>query len=124
MELISTILQSPEFAAFLVSVLVAVATFVGKSLRDLLVRNLTAKQLEMLMTIAVNAIRVAEQLGYDQTGEEKKAEAIRIAQTYLDAYGIKVSAAQLSAAIEAAVFAELTKSRLPAVTEGEEEPAA
>lgn len=106
-QLLTSIVTSPEFAGFMITVLVAVATFVGKALRDVLVHNLSAKQLEMLMTIAQNAVKVAEQTGLGKTGEEKKAEAVKVAQTYLDAYGIKVDAAQLEAAIEAAVFSEI-----------------
>jgi LL-H family phage holin len=109
MELVQQILSSPEFVGLLIAVITAVIGFVGKSLRDLIGKKVTAEQLQLLMVIAKQAVAVAEQTGIAKTGEEKKAEAIRVAQTYLDAYGIKIDAAQVAAAIEAAVFTELTK---------------
>lgn len=109
MELIQTILNSPEFVALLITVITAVIGFVGKSARDLIGRKVTAEQLKLLMIIAKQAVAVAEQTGIAKTGAEKKAEAIRVAQVYLDAYGIKIEAAQVASAIEAAVFTELTQ---------------
>lgn len=109
MELVQQILSSPEFIALLLTVITAVIGFVGKAARDFIGRKVTAEQLRLLLVIAQQAVAVAEQTGLAKTGEEKKAEAIRVAQTYLDAYGIKVNAAQIEAAIEAAVFNELTQ---------------
>jgi LL-H family phage holin len=109
MELITSILNSPEFVALLITVITAVIGFVGKSLRDLIGDKITAEQLKVLMVIAKQAVAVAEQTGITKTGEEKKQEAIRVAQVYLNAYGIKIDAAQVAAAIEAAVFTELTQ---------------
>lgn len=109
MELVSQILSSPEFVALLIAVITAVIGFVGKSLRDLIGRKVTAEQLQLLMVIARQAVAVAEQTGIAATAEEKKAEAIRVAQVYLNAYGIKIDVGQISAAIEAAVFTELTQ---------------
>lgn len=133
MELVQQILSSPEFIGLLIAVITAVVGFVGKSLRDLIGRKVTAEQLQLLMIIAKQAVQVAEQTGLARTGEEKKAEAIRVAQVYLDAYGIKISVAQIAAAIEAAVFSELTKlepapdviteAAVDALSEVEEEPA-
>lgn len=109
MELVQQILSSPEFIALLLTVITAVIGFVGKAARDFIGRKVTAEQLRLLLVIARQAVAVAEQTGLAKTGEEKKAEAIRVAQTYLDAYGIKVSVEQVEAAIEAAVFNELTQ---------------
>jgi len=109
MELVQQILSSPEFVALLITVITAVVGFVGKSLRDLIGSKVSAEQLQLLMVIAKQAVAVAEQTGIAKTGAEKKAEAIRVAQVYLDAYGIKIDAARVAAAIEAAVFTELTK---------------
>jgi LL-H family phage holin len=112
-DFILTLLASPEFATFFVGTLAAVVggviAFVGKELRALLNRKLTTEQLALLMKIAREAVRVAEQTGVAATGEEKKDEAIKVAATFLAAYGIKVSESQLDAAIEAAVFAELNQ---------------
>lgn len=133
MELVQQILSSPEFVGLLIAVITAVIGFVGKSLRDLIGRKVTAEQLQLLMIIAKQAVQVAEQTGLAKTGEEKKAEAIRVAQVYLNAYGIKIDVAQVAAAIEAAVFSELnkmepapdviTEAAVDALAEVEEEPA-
>jgi len=109
MEFINQILSSPEFMALLLTVITGVIGFVGKTVRDFIGQKVTAEQLRLLLVIAQQAVAVAEQTGLAKTGEEKKAEAIRVAQTYLDAYGIKIDAAQVSAAIEAAVYNELTQ---------------
>jgi LL-H family phage holin len=109
MELVQQILSSPEFVALLIAVITAVVGFVGKALRDLIGSKVSAEQLQLLMVIAKQAVAVAEQTGIAKTGEEKKAEAIRVAQVYLDAYGIKIDVQRVAAAIEAAVFTELTK---------------
>jgi hypothetical protein len=112
-DLFRTILSSPEFAAFLIASAVALASWIGKSVKALLVNSLDEKQLAMVFSICENAVRVAEQTGLAKTNEEKKAEAIRVAQTYLDAYGIKISADRLSSAIEAAVYSEFTQFKTP-----------
>lgn len=109
MEIILTILASPEFAAFLFTVVVTVGGYIGKLAASFLKSKLSETNLRRLVIIAENAVRVAEQTGLGKTGEEKKAEALRVAQTYLDSFGIKVKAAQLEAAIEAAVFSQLTQ---------------
>lgn len=115
-EFILNILASPEFATAMLTLFVTVVggavAFVGKEVRALLRKKLSAEQLQILMKIAEQAVFVAEQTGLDHEAEEKKAEALRIAATYLQAYGIKVSAAQLDAAIEAAVFSHLNQFRV------------
>lgn len=113
------ILQSPEFASIVLTAAVAGAGLIGRAVYQFLRRKLTTEQLRILFIIAENAVRAAEQTGLGKTGAEKKAEAIAYAQTLLDAYQIKVNAAQLVAAIEAAVFAELNQLAVP-----EPEPAA
>lgn len=112
-ELIFGILASPQFAAFIFTALVAVATWVARQIVALIKRQLTAQQIETLFKVAAIAVTFAEQTGADKTGAEKKAEALRVAQTYLNAYNIKVTATQLNAAIEAAVFSEITKLEPP-----------
>lgn len=106
---LSGILSSPEFAAFVILVLTSLAGWVAKNVNAFLGEKLTAEQLRTVMVVAQNAVRVAEQTGLGKTGEEKKAEAMRVAQTYLDAYGIKIDAERLASAIESAVYSELTE---------------
>jgi LL-H family phage holin len=112
-------------ASVLILALTGVITFVGQALRSFLLRHLSSEQLKLLMTVARQAVLSVEQTSASASAEEKKAEAERIVQTFLDAYGIKASAKQISAAIEAAVFAELTKwSELPAApTDAPPDPA-
>lgn len=113
LALLGTIVASDQFAAFLFSALVAIATWIAKSVVAILKNKLTDAQLAILFKVASQAVLVAEQTGALKTSEEKKAEAIRVAQTYLEAYKIKVSLAQLDAAIEAAVYSELTQFKPP-----------
>ena len=123
---IASVLQSPEFASALATIFITVVTaviaFLGKAARDYLSHNLSSAQLNTLLLIAQQAVAVAEQTGATKAAEEKKAEALAIAQTYLDAYGIKVSAAQLDAAIEAAVFNEFNRFKFIAPAEPEADP--
>lgn len=107
-EFIGSILASPEFSAFILATVVGLAGWVAKSLRALIGEKLTGEQLKTLLLIGENAVKVAEQTGFTATGAEKKAIALKVAQSYLDAYGIKVTAAQLEGAIEAAVYSELS----------------
>lgn len=124
MEILTAIVTNDAFAPFVISVLVAVASFVGKSVRDYLQQKMKPEQLRFLMEVATKAVLVAEQTGLDKTGEEKKAEAVAVAQTFLDAYNVKVSVAQLEAAIEAAVFAEFADIEVPAAPDVEPAPEA
>lgn len=93
--------------------------FIAHKVYVLLARKLNAAQLTLLMEVATRAVQYAEQVYVAGNGETKKAAAIEAAQTFLAAYGMKVSAAQLNAAIEAAVYATLTAAKaeaaLPAV---------
>lgn len=83
--------------------------------RTFMLRRLSVEQLHLLTAAAGFAVKFAEQTGLDKTGEEKKAEALRVASDFLAEYGIKVTPEQLDAAIEAALF-EAMKSQPPAAT--------
>jgi LL-H family phage holin len=115
--LVGNILVSPEFAVLIIAVLGSIVTgviaWVGKRLSSLLDNRLSADQLRMLMEIAEKAVHAVEQTEAGALAQEKKAEAMRIAATYLQAYGIKVSGEQLSAAIEAAVYEGLSSWKPP-----------
>lgn len=115
-QFISNLLSSPEFATALLTLFVTVVGgaigFVAKEVRALLKRKLSTEQMALLLKIAEQAVRVAEQTSIGEIAEEKKAEALRVAGTYLRAYGLNVSDAQLDAAIEAAVFSQLNQFRL------------
>lgn len=88
--------------------------FVLKRLYTFLGKKLSAAQLTLLMDVATRAVQYAEQVYKDANGEFKKEQAIAAAQTFLAAYGLKVSASQLDAAIEAAVYATITAATVAA----------
>lgn len=82
--------------------------------RAFMLRRLSVEQLRLLTDIATFAVNFAEQTGLDKTGEQKKAEALKVASDFLAKYGLKVTPEQLDAAIEAALY-EATKPA-PAVS--------
>lgn len=111
------VLASPEFAALALGAFTtAVGTVVGwlgLQFRRHILRRLSAQELALLQQIASIAVAYVEQTAIGRESEAKLQEAIRIANTYLAAYGIQVRAEQLVAIIEAAVYAEATKTELP-----------
>lgn len=72
------------------------------------------------------AIFAAEQSGLrveaQNKGQLKKAEALRVAQVFLDARGIKIDVNRLSALIESQVAEQLNWSRIMKVRDGEPVP--
>ena len=115
-SVIGSILGSSEFTSL---VLVAVTSLVGFVVsfaawawRHWVLGKLSADELATLQRIAVLAVTAAEQMGAGQAGEAKLALALDFASKQLDVYGIKVSAAQLRAAIEAAVYSSITRWNL------------
>ena len=121
-DIFDLIFGSPELSFFLLATATTVAGYVGKVIVSLIQRKLNAEQIRVLLAVARTAVLAAEQTGAAASAEEKKARALAIAQTYLTAYGIKVSAAQLDAAIEASVLAELAKVHLPEPATSSEAP--
>lgn len=111
------VLASPEFAALALGAFTtAVGTVVGwlgLQFRRHILRRLSAQELALLQQIASIAVAYVEQTAIGRESGAKLQEAIRIANTYLAAYGIQVRAEQLVAIIEAAVYAEATKTELP-----------
>lgn len=122
-KLAGQILGSPAFTAFAIGLIggfvgwVALkfrraadwlAAQIGTVLEGVIGRKLTSQELDILLQVARTAVLAAEQLGLGQAGSEKKAKAMQIAATFLTARGLHVTAEQLDAAIEAAVFESLT----------------
>jgi hypothetical protein len=66
--------------------------------------KLTADQLVILNTAVNIGIQAAEQLDLAGEIKDKKAEALKIAQNYLSAHGVKIDLAVLDSAIESAVY--------------------
>lgn len=98
-------------APILLTVITGVGTFIGWAVRNYILRQKSAAEIGQILQIAGLAVRAAEQMGVDS--EDKLNKATDIAQKYLDAYGIKVSAKQLRAALESAVLTELLKEPSP-----------
>ena len=89
-----------------------IVTFVGFAVRKYVMGKLTQEEIATLQRVAALAVTAAEQMGLGQTGEAKLALALDFASKQLDVYGIKVSPAQLRAAIEAAVYSSITRWEL------------
>jgi 2-methylaconitate cis-trans-isomerase PrpF len=102
----------------LLTIVTAIAGYAAVQVRAWIEAHVPQKYLDSLVTIATTAVQAAEQtsLGRDVAldGAAKKRVALSIAQKYIDSTGLKVSADQLDAAIEAAVMAEFNK---PVATE-------
>lgn len=115
-QIIGNILGSSEFTALLLTALTAVIGWIvataGWAWRKYVLGKLSAQELETLQRIASLAVVAAEQMGLGQTGEQKLALALEFASRQLDVYGIKVTPEQLRAAIEAAVYGNITVARL------------
>ena len=91
--------------------------FAIKWLRDqigLLKSKLSESQLAILDAAAKIAVLAAEQLNLAGFVEDKKAEAIRIAQQYLAAHGVELDVQVIADAIEAAVMEQFNQQQLPA----------
>lgn len=110
-------------APILLTVVTGVGTFVGWAIRNYVLRKKSAAEIGQILQIAGIAVRAAEQLG-GVDGADKLNKATDIAQKYLDAYNIKVSAKQLRAALESAVLTELLKEPSPIPVSLEPDPTA
>jgi hypothetical protein len=113
---IGNILGSSEFTALLLTTITALVGFAVSTAawawRKYVLRRLSAQELETLQRVADLAVVAAEQMGLGQTGEEKLALALDFASKQLAVYGIAVTPEQLRAAIEAAVYGNITQVRL------------
>ncbi|MCU0250208.1 MAG: phage holin family protein [Vicinamibacterales bacterium] len=111
---------SPEFTAFLLTtfagIVTAVVGWVGVQFRKRILRELSASDLALLRSIAVVAVQYVEQKFKEAEGPTKLAEAIRAANTMISSYGLNVTVEQLTAIVEAAVYAEIAKTELPEAT--------
>lgn len=112
-ELISALVGSQEFTEFLLTavstVVVAIVGAVAVKARQLVEANTTETELTALNSIAAIAVTYVEQKFNDLDGPVKYAEAVRIANGMLADAGLKVTAQQLQAIIESAVFTELSQ---------------
>lgn len=114
------VLGSPEFSTLLLttfaSAVFAFVGWLGYLVRRNILRNLSATDFALLRSIATIAVQYTEQKFTDLDGPAKLTAALQVADTYIAAYGLKVTAAQLLNIIEAAVYAETIKMTLPEPT--------
>ena len=117
MEWIASVLASPEFTALVLAAfasgITAVVAWTARFVRRYILRHLDERELALLRQIAVISVDYVEQVYQGADGPTKLAEAKRVANTMIASYGLKVSAEQLLAIIEAAVFAEVARTELP-----------
>lgn len=109
-DIIATILASDAFAALVLTTVATVATaivgWIGYTIRRHVLRRLDSDELALVRQIATVAVTYAEQKYRTSDGPARLAAAMSAANTMLAAYGVRVSAEQLLAVIEAAVYAE------------------
>jgi len=115
---IMSVLGSPEFTALLLTVFAGVTTavvgWVAVQFRKNILHQLSATDLTLLRSIAMVAVQYVEQKFKDLDGPAKLQVAIEAADKMIASYGLKVTIEQLTAIIEAAVYAEIAKAELPA----------
>ena len=115
-QVLSNILGSQEFTSLVLLTVTSfvgfIVTFAGWAWRKYVLGKLTQEELATLQRIATIAVQAAEQMGAGQVGEAKLALALDFATRQLNVYGIKVTPEQLRAAIEAALYATVTRWEL------------
>lgn len=113
-ELIAAIVGSQEFSEFLLTtvttIVVAIVGWVGVQARAQVKAHTTETELTALNNIAAIAVTYVEQKFKDLGGPAKYDKAIRLANTLLEGAGIKVTAQQLQAIIESAVYTEINSA--------------
>lgn len=99
---------TPEVTTAIVQAVIALLGTLVTALIAFVVRfvrlKTTAAQFEFIQNTAAIAVSAAEQMGLNGLVEDKKSMALAIAERELAKRGIKVTALQLDAAIEAAVL--------------------
>jgi hypothetical protein len=111
------VVGSTEFTTLLLTtfmgVVTAVVGWVAVQFRKRILHDLSAGDLALLRSCAVIAVQYVEQKFRGSASEVKLQEAIKAADTMIASYGLDVTIEQLTKIIEAAVYAEITKTRLP-----------
>lgn len=115
-ELLNDILSSEEFRNLLLMIITTIFGFLAQSLKVLfneMMKKYTAQkheaeakvgkaQVEMIESIAIMAVRYAQQVFKDSGAEEKFKEAVDVAQLELTKRGINIGGEMLSHYVEAA----------------------
>lgn len=114
---IADILASPQFTALVLTAFASgvtgIVAWAARLIRRYVLRHLDERELALLRQIAVISVDYVEQVYQGADGPTKLAEATRVANAMIASYGLKVSAEQLLAIIEAAVYAEIARAELP-----------
>jgi hypothetical protein len=110
------------FNEALVLFVVALIALLAWQARCWLKLNLDASQLKYVSWVASMVVQAAEQYGGD--AEEKKRQAVALAQSWLTDHNVFIDLHTLDAAIEAAVFSELNKNQTSAMSLSIHEPGA
>lgn len=113
-DLIQSIVGTQEFSEFLLTtvttIVVAVVGFVAVRARKLIDDHTTTTELNALVGIAAIAVTYVEQKFNDLGGPAKYAHAVSVANSLLAEAGIKVTAQELQAIIESAVYTEINSA--------------
>jgi hypothetical protein len=109
-------LLSPILANIILTVVGSLVTVLTAFAVGFVKTKLNTGQFELLQRIAADVVMAVEQSTYGKEildkANVKKAMAMEMASLFLAKYGIKVSAEELSAVIEAAVASELNANKL------------
>lgn len=112
------ILQSPEFGALVVNLVIAligiVIPVIGAAVRGFINSKANDARFSLLMDIARTAVMAAEQAGLNGMVADKKEAAVEMAQAMLKDRGLSIDLQAIDAAIEAAVADELNRPLIQA----------
>jgi hypothetical protein len=112
-----SVLSSEAFTSILLTafagVVTAIVSWIAVVIRQRILHDLSATDLALLRSIAGIAVQWAEQTLADADNAAKLAAAIKAANTMLAGYGLRVTIEQLTAIVEAAVYAETAHATMP-----------
>ena len=112
-----SVLSSDAFTTLLLTtfagVVTAIVSWIAVQVRTRILHDLSVTDLALIRSIATIAVQFVEQTMATEAGSAKLAAAIHAADTMLAGYGLKVTIEQLTAIVEAAVFAEIAHASLP-----------
>lgn len=97
---------STQFLLAMVPVVIGAIAYIARQLVAWIKSKTSAEQYALIESLAAQAVKAAEQTMKTRPGQEKKAAALSVVRSALLAKGIKVDETAISAAIEAAVYAE------------------
>lgn len=118
MDLIERLYGSDQLVGLLLTLFATVVTgavgWAAMQFRRIVLNRLSAGELDLLLRIGAMAVRYVEQTMPKAKGEAKLDEALRVASSYLVAYGVRADPERLRAIIESAVYTEVARAELPA----------